>query len=99
MKAKYVVTTHDDLRRLCIRKGWFRDGSNEQYEKLFDANENGGFSVRDIATIIWTCSEAKLEEIEKALEEEHEDYLEMLALIKCSERERAADEIYCSYFE
>lgn len=53
---KYVVTTPDELRSLCIRKDWFSCGSTEQYNKLFYANENGG-TLEEIATIIWVCSD------------------------------------------
>ena len=51
----YSVTTPEDLRSLCIRKGWFTGGSNRQYEKLFFANEIG-LPLSHIATIIWICS-------------------------------------------
>lgn len=37
----YTVTTASALRQLCIKNNWFTCGSNEQYEKLFYANENG----------------------------------------------------------
>lgn len=52
----YTVTTFENLRRLCIEKGWFTCGTNEQYEKLFYANEHGA-TIDEIAMIIWVCSE------------------------------------------
>ena len=53
---QYTVTTTENLRTLCIKNGWFKCGSNKQYEKLFRANEFG-FSIEEIATIIWLCSD------------------------------------------
>lgn len=44
-----------ELRNLCIREGWFTAGSIQQYEKLFEAYENGA-GIDCIATIIWVCS-------------------------------------------
>lgn len=52
---KYTVTTTENLRSLCIKNNWFTEGTNEQYEKLFRANEFD-FSIEEIATIIWLCS-------------------------------------------
>ena len=56
MMKKYTVTTNEDLRLLCIKNNWFTCGSNEQYEKLFRANE-GLATIEEIATIIWICSD------------------------------------------
>lgn len=53
---KYTVTTRQLLRNLCINSNWFTCGSNEQYNKLFYANENG-CTIEEIATIIWVCSD------------------------------------------
>lgn len=44
------------LKQLCIENGWFDCGTNRQYEKLFYANEKG-FTIEEIATIIWLCSD------------------------------------------
>lgn len=52
----YSVTTPEVLRKLCIDNNWFSSGDNEQYHRLFYANENG-FSIGEIATIIWVCSD------------------------------------------
>ena len=53
---KYTVTTRESLRLLCIKHNWFTCGSNEQYEKMFYANENG-CPIEEVATIIWLCSD------------------------------------------
>ena len=54
--VKYTVTSTEMLRELCITHKWFTCGSNEQYNKLFYANENG-CPIEEIATIIWLCSD------------------------------------------
>ena len=56
---KYVVTTFENLRQLCIKNNWFTCGSCEQYEKMFLANEDNCFSIGQIAMIIWACSSEK----------------------------------------
>ena len=73
----YTVTTPEHLRSLCIRKNWFTSGSNEQYDKLFYANEHG-CTIEEIATIIWLCSECEdygRRDILWELNEEHDEYL------------------------
>lgn len=59
----YTVTTASELRQLCIKNNWFAAGSNEQYEKLFYANENG-CPIKEIATIIWLCSNEEVRRID-----------------------------------
>lgn len=54
--TNYTITTRENLRQLCIRHDWFTCGSNEQYEKLFYANEHG-CPLEEIATIIWLCTD------------------------------------------
>lgn len=49
------------LRGLCIRNRWFTGGTNSQYEKLFEMNENGA-SIEHIATVIWLCSDSEVPE-------------------------------------
>ena len=70
---KFVVTTTENLRTLCIKNGWFKCGSNRQYEKLFRANELD-FSIEEIATIIWLCSDDEYCGILLKLREERIDY-------------------------
>ena len=97
---KYAITTPEKLRSLCIRKDWFTCGTNRQYEKLFYANENGA-PIEEIATIIWICSDDQhcRRDILAELESVHEDYLMDLAEAQIADGERAADEIYCGYFD
>lgn len=55
MAKIYSVTYPEALRQLCIKNKWFTKGTNEQYEKLFYANEHG-CPIEEIAIIIWICS-------------------------------------------
>ncbi len=50
---------NDKLRSLCIKHGWFTCGSNRQYEKLFEMNEQGA-GIEQIATAIWLCSDSDI---------------------------------------
>ena len=52
----YTVTDTETLRQACIDNGWFTQGTNNQYEKLFYANSHG-CPIKEIATIIWLCSD------------------------------------------
>ena len=52
---------NDKLRDLCIKHGWFTRGSNRQYEKLFEMNEQGA-GIEQIATVIWLCSDSDVPE-------------------------------------
>lgn len=43
------------LRDVCIKNNWFTCGTNSQYDKLFDMNEQG-CSADELALVIWICS-------------------------------------------
>lgn len=97
---QYSVTTPEKLRSLCIRKDWFTCGTNRQYEKLFEANEMGA-PIEEIATIIWLCSDEEhcRRDILFELNEERDEYILYLGEQMIADGERAADEIYCGYFD
>ena len=97
---KYSITTPEELRRLCIRKNWFTCGTVEQYEKLFYANRRG-CPIEEIATIIWLCSDEKCcrRDILEELQATKDEYLMDLGEQMIAAGERAADEIYCGYFD
>lgn len=98
---KYSITTPDELRSLCIRKNWFTCGSNRQYEKLFHMNEVLA-PIEQIATVIWLCSDDDQHcrrDILAELENARDEYIETLAEEHIAAGERAADEIYCGYFD
>lgn len=83
---KYVVTTPDELRSLCIRKDWFTCGTNSQYDKLFYANENG-CTLEELATIIWVCSDdVSPREILEELTAVKDEYLMSFAEEQIAER-------------
>ena len=56
-----------DLRSLCIKKGWFTGGTNEQYQKMFDLAEEG--NIEGVILAIWLCSDVDIEEVETAVQE------------------------------
>lgn len=53
--------SNETLRRLCIKNEWFTEGSNSQYEKLFEMNKSGA-GIEQIATVIWLCSDSEVPE-------------------------------------
>lgn len=78
-RKMYTATTASALRQLCIKNNWFTCGSNEQYEKLFYANENG-CPIKELATIIWLCSDEEVRRIDvlAVLKEARKSYLKKL---------------------
>ena len=97
----YSVTTPENLRSLCIRKDWFTCGTNSQYDKMFQANEMNA-PIEEIATIIWLCSDDEehcRRDILEELKAEREEYLMSIGEQMIADGERAADEIYCGYFD
>ena len=52
---------NEKLRSLCIGRGWFTCGTNSQYLKLFEMNEQGA-GIEQIATVIWLCSDSDIPE-------------------------------------
>lgn len=97
----YSVTTPEKLRSLCIRKDWFTCGTNSQYDKMFQANKTNA-PIEEIATIIWLCSDDEehcRRDILEELKAEREEYLMSIGEQMIADGERAADEIYCGYFD
>lgn len=82
----YVICPTAELRELCIEKNWFTHGSVGQYEKLFEVNSKlyGGLPAedpvctKDIATIIWLCSDANYNDILKGVNAKREEYIQRL---------------------
>ena len=60
----------DRIRNLCIRKQWFTGGGNESYDKMLSACDKYCFSTRDIAVMIYTCSDGDFNEILREVERE-----------------------------
>lgn len=76
MKLYYPDQVAGRVRNLCIRKGWFTLGTNFQYNRMFDMLDRPEYSARDIALVIWTCTNyVSLDDIIEELEEiEYLDY-------------------------
>lgn len=57
----YLTVPNFRLRELCIEHNWFTCGTCEQYDKLFLMNEdeNENYSIGDVITCIWLCSDEK----------------------------------------
>ena len=99
---EYALT--DKIYRLCNREQYFTCGSNHQYDLMFSMAKMPEMSVRDIAVMIFTCSEgASLGRILSDLNGIMNEIEEAEALCRLEEQqaagERAADEVYCGYFD
>lgn len=101
-----MIIPNEDLRTLCIKNNWFTCGTCEQYDKLFRANRFG-MPLVEIATIIWTCTEEKwtryaicqvLEQAQKEYDALYDQTVDDMERQQAA-GERAADEIYCGYFD
>lgn len=58
----YNICKCVDLYNLCNDQKWFTNGDDSQYKKLFNLNDCDSlneFSIKQIATIIWVCSDCK----------------------------------------
>ena len=66
---EYVM--HDRLRSLCIREEYFTCGTNSQYDRMFELSTDPKFSPREVAIMIYMCSDedADLDTIESQVEE------------------------------
>lgn len=100
---KYSVTSPFSLRELCIDHNWFTCGSNNQYTKLFYANEHG-CPIEEIATIIWLCSddECRRADILDILISTHKEHV-MSVIEERGDREKllhmTIEDLYDSYFD
>lgn len=88
----YNICSYVDLYNLCNDQKWFTNGDNSQYEKLFSFNDYDSlneFSIEQIATIIWVCSDCKqissYYEILNKLIIQYEKYIEGIAYDLISE--------------
>ena len=65
------IFRYEELYRICNKEQFFTNGSINQYNKLFQINENesGQVTVKDLALIIYICSTQSYEYIlEKLME-------------------------------
>ena len=66
--------TKSHLREICISNKWFTEGSNSQYNKLFELNDDGA-DLDQLSLVIWLCSDSEKwseNEIYKELMEERQ---------------------------
>lgn len=99
---EYIL--HSKIYELCNREHYFSCGSQRQYQRMFDMAVMPEMSVRDIAMMIFTCSEdTSLGRILSDLNKIMTDIEECEAAVRMEEQqaagERAADEVYCGYFD
>ena len=89
----FEYTLVQKIYNLCNREQYFTCGSNRQYDLMFTMAKMPEMSTRDIAIMIFTCSDGKaslgrilndlndimkeIEEAEKAVREE-EQYMELV---------------------
>ena len=100
----FEYTLTDKIYGLCNREQYFTCGTNRQYDLMFSMAKMPEMSTRDIAIMIFTCSEnASLGRILSDLNEIMNEIEEAEAYQRMEEQqaagERAADEIYCAYYE
>ena len=58
IRREYDYQMNDEMYKLCNRRLWFTSGTNSQYSKMFEAAKSPRMSCRDVAMIIWTCSDS-----------------------------------------
>ena len=65
------------LYQICCKHEFFTHGTCEQYNKLFDINENtqGKYKLKDLALVIYLCSSQDYDYIYKILKEEHKQVI------------------------
>lgn len=89
----------DKLYRLCNREQYFTCGTPRQYDLMFSMAVMPEMSVRDIAVMIFTCSDnASLGRILSDINEIMNDIEECEAAVRMEEQQEQADAIcYESY--
>lgn len=75
VSEKFVITSTEQLRLCCIKNRFFTNGTNEQYENVFWANQREDrFTFDQIAAMIWICSDKSFEWVRMILLEEKEKW-------------------------
>jgi hypothetical protein len=69
VSKEFEYTMVNEIYSMCNREQYFTCGSNRQYSLMFDMAKKPEVSTRDLAVMIYTCSEdAKLESIQANLD-------------------------------
>lgn len=101
----FEYTLVDKIYSLCNREQYFTCGTNRQYDLMFSRAKMPEMSTRDIAIMIFTCSDerASLGRILNDLNEIMNEIEEAETICRMEEQqaaaERATDEVYCGYFD
>lgn len=97
----FEYTMVDKIYRLCNREQYFTCGSNRQYDLMFSMAKMPETSTRDIAIMIYTCSDGKaslgriLNDLNEIMSEIEEDEAMCRMEEQKAEAQRAADEVFC----
>lgn len=101
----------DKLYRLCNREHYFTCGTNRQYDRMFTMAVMPEYTYRDIAMMIFTCSDIPEGEDVNSFFGDIQNQVETIwnEIRDCEEEvrmeeqiargERAADEVYCGYYD
>lgn len=54
-----MIISNERLHKLCNKMGWFTEGTNEQYAKLFSANRYKNADLKELAYMIWICTDTE----------------------------------------
>ena len=96
------VISEKKLANLLETNKWFRTGTHKQFIKLLEANAHGA-DVRDLATIIWSCTdnvphELILSSLNKLEQEELDEFVKNLVLTGCYyDEDTLIDDPYICY--
>ncbi len=92
-----ITKSATEIRSLCIKKDWFTNGTNTQYERLFDRVCDGA-DIDEIATIIWVCSEnVTKEEIIKELLPTRNERVEMVRAMELLARAVNDEDVFMTW--
>ena len=92
-----ITKSATEIRSLCIKKDWFTNGTNTQYERLFDRVRDGA-DIDEIATIIWVCSEnVTKEEIIKELLPTRNERVEMVRAMELLARAVNDEDVFMTW--
>lgn len=92
-----ITKSATEIRSLCIKKDWFTNGTNTQYERMFDRVRDGA-DIDEIATIIWVCSEnVTKEEIIKELLPTRNERVEMVRAMELLARAVNDEDVFMTW--
>ena len=57
VREEFEYDLKEKIYTLCCMEHYFTCGTNRQYDKMFYLSTNENISTRDLAIMIWTCSD------------------------------------------